>query len=77
MRERNITGRKIREIRLSSRPRVTQAELAARLQVMGVPIDRVMLSKIEGGSRPVLDYEIQALARALKVSVTELFENKE
>ena len=32
------------------------------------------LAKIESGQRPVLDYELAAIARALKVPIQELFE---
>jgi len=51
-------------------------ELAARLQVSGVKIDRPAISKLENGSRPVSDIEVAAIAKALKVSVSWLFEEK-
>ncbi|WP_257788868.1 helix-turn-helix domain-containing protein [Clostridium argentinense] len=36
-------------------------------------MDRPMISKIENNSREVLDYEVKALAKALKVSINDLF----
>ena len=36
---------------------------------LGVTIDRAGVSKIESGTRSVLDYEVKALAKALGVSV--------
>ncbi len=47
---------------------LTQDQLSARLARIGVPIDRAGLSKIENASRRVFDYEVKALARALKVT---------
>jgi len=47
-------------------------DLAARLQVLGLKIDQSAISKIEQGRRPVLDLEVIALARALRVSASWL-----
>jgi transcriptional regulator with XRE-family HTH domain len=44
---------------------------------MGIGIDRSMVSKIENGIRPVYDFEVAALAKALKVSVAWLYGEKE
>lgn len=63
----NISGERIREARL--RKRLTQAELAARLQVEGVIMERDSLSRVEIGTRFVPDYEIPVFARVLGVSV--------
>lgn len=62
----NISGERIREARL--RRRLTQAELAARLQVEGVIMERDSLSRVEIGTRFVPDYEIPVFARVLGVS---------
>jgi len=50
--------------------------LAARLQIQGIRIERSGLSKIETGRRPVTDIEAVAFAKALKVSVAWLLEEK-
>lgn len=63
----NISGERIREARL--RRRLTQTELAARLQVEGVIMERDSLSRVEIGTRFVPDYEIPVFARVLGVSV--------
>ena len=68
----NITGRRIREIRKSKHPRITQADLAASLQLKGFKIDRAGVAKIESGYRQVSDIELAALADALKVSAAYL-----
>ncbi len=67
--ERNIVGPRVREARRKAKPPLTQGELAARLQVMGLKIEQAAISKIERGQRPVMDSEAVALAQALEVSV--------
>jgi len=74
MQKKNIVGSRVREARKAARPPITQTDLVARLQVLGMTIDQSALSKIEGGQRPVADIEVAALAKALKVSVSWLFE---
>lgn len=68
MPQRNLVGPRVREARQQQRPRLTQQELAARLQVAGFPLDRVAVAKIEIGLREVTDIELVALAAALQVS---------
>ena len=70
--KRNIVGARVRQARKAARPPVTQIDLVARLQVLGMQIDQSGLSKIESGRRPVTDFEVIALARALNVSVAWL-----
>lgn len=53
---------------------LTQAELAAKLQTMGVSIDQQMISKIENNTRIVTDYELVCFALALNVEINELVE---
>ena len=68
MEKRNIVGLRVKQARTSGKPFVTQVDLVARLQVLGMKIDQSGVSKIESGRRPVLDYEVVALADALKVN---------
>ena len=69
----NIVGPRVKQARKSTKPQITQLELVARLQSLGLSIDQSGLSKIENGQRPVNDIEVTALAKALKVSVAWLF----
>lgn len=71
--KRNISGERIREARL--RQRISQTELAARLQTEGIIIEQDVISKIEHGTRLVQDFELKAIGRALKVSADWLVEN--
>jgi len=66
-------GPRIREARNRSGLRVTQGDLAARLQALGVNLDRTAISKIESGRRTITDVEIAAISEALKVSIASLF----
>ena len=63
----NISGERIREARLKLH--LTQTDLAARLQIEGVIMERDSLSRVEIGTRFVPDYEIPVFARVLGVSV--------
>ena len=52
---------------------ISQEKLAARLQVLGIRIDRSAIAKIETGRRPVSDIEIAAIAETLGVQLSWLF----
>lgn len=64
--KKNISGDRIHEARC--RLRLSQADLAARLQVNGVIIERDSISRIEIGTRFVADYELKVLSKILNVS---------
>ena len=68
--KKNICGDRVREARV--RQRITQSDLAARLQVKGVIIERDSISRIEIGTRFVADYELKLLSQILNVSVAWL-----
>lgn len=61
-------GSRVRQARRAAKLGITQRDLVARLQVLGMMIDQSGLSKIENGQRPVSDIEVVTLAKALKVS---------
>jgi len=68
----NITGQRIAEGRKKQRPGLTQFDLSNMLSTKGIRLDRAAVAKIERGLRGVLDYEILAIAEALKVSTEQL-----
>lgn len=70
----NLCGDRIRLARLKGR--ITQSELAARLQVEGVMLERDSISRIEIGTRFVTDYELKVIAKILKVTVEWLLEEE-
>jgi len=71
---RNIVGSRVCLARKKATPAITQADLIARLQILGIVTDQSTLSKIEHQQRPVMDIMVVALAKALKVSVAWLLE---
>ena len=66
--QRNIISTRVCEARKLAKPPLTQNDLVIRLQVLGFNIDQSAISKIEHGVRPISDFEVVALAKALKVS---------
>jgi len=72
--EKNIVGSRVSKARKEQK--ITQMELAARLQISGIKIDRPAISKLESGRRPVSDIEVAAIAKALKVPISWLFEGQ-
>lgn len=63
----NLCGDRVKEAR--ARRKITQADLAARLQIEGVTMERDSVSRIEIGTRFVTDYELVVLSRVLGVSM--------
>ncbi len=70
--KKNISGDRIREAR--QKMRLSQTDLAARMQVEGVLIERDSISRIEIGARFVPDYELPVFAKVLNVSVDWLLD---
>lgn len=77
MRKRNIVGSRVRQARKIAKPPITQKDLVARLQLLDLSVDQSGISKIEKGQRPVMDFEVAALAKALKVSLSWLYGENE
>jgi transcriptional regulator with XRE-family HTH domain len=69
----NLIGPRLRAARMRGSVAVSQQELAARLTILGVPMDRTTISKIEAGDRLVTDYELYAFSRALCLPVEWFF----
>nr|WP_236871190.1 helix-turn-helix transcriptional regulator [Brevibacillus laterosporus] len=74
MQSRNITGKQIRKFRKGLN--LTQDELSAKLMVLGINIDRPMVSKIENQTREITDIELKCIAHVLGVTVNCLFDEK-
>ena len=66
----NICGKRIKEAR--KQLGLSQEELAARLQVNVVNIERDSVSRIEIGTRFVADYELLILCKILNVTPSYL-----
>ena len=77
MARRNVIGERVQLARERAKPRITQADLAARLQIEGLRLERVTISKIETGYREVTDVEAIAIAKALGVTISWLLGDSE
>ncbi len=68
--KKNVCGDRVHEARCKHR--MTQSDLAARLQINGIIMERDSISRIEIGTRFVADYELRELAKILNVTVNWL-----
>ncbi|MBE5872677.1 MAG: helix-turn-helix transcriptional regulator [Lachnospiraceae bacterium] len=66
----NIAGINIRKYRLSRK--LTQEELATKMQLQNAEVTQKMISRVENQQRIVTDYELFIFAKALEVEVTDL-----
>lgn len=68
----NICGDRIHQARTAKR--LSQDDLAAKVQLHGVMLGREAISKIETGDRFVADYELMIFSRVLGVSLEWLLQ---
>lgn len=61
----NIVGPKIKQLR--RRRRVSQRALAHGVQLLGLDIDKNVITRIETGQRYVADFEVQIIAKFFEV----------
>ncbi len=66
----NFCGKKISKYRKELG--ISQRELADRLQLVGLDVDKNAIQRIEAGKRFVTDIELIALSKVLKRSFNEL-----
>ena len=72
---RNISGNKLKELRKKSK--MSQQDLAKKLQLEGIDLTSKEISKIETNKRLVQDFELFAFAKIFKVTSDEFnTENK-
>ncbi len=68
----NICGKNIAKFRTDMR--ISQRELADRMQLVGIDIDKNAVQRIECGKRFVTDIEIVGFARVFSVDYKDLLE---
>lgn len=72
----NIIGKRLKHLRLTHNPPLTQKQVAEKLQLAGYEFDSLTILRIEKGDRFVPDYEVVALAQLFHVSYEYLLEGK-
>lgn len=70
----NITGISIRKLRLMQQPFMSQRELASRMQVEGIDLDKNAIQRIESGDRFITDIELIAFSKVFNVDINTLYE---
>ncbi|HEY9062990.1 MAG TPA: XRE family transcriptional regulator [Pseudobacteroides sp.] len=69
---RNLIGDRVKQARNNCKPKITQIDLLARLEIRGIVLNETAISKIEAKTRPVTDIELVAIAESLEVAVNWL-----
>jgi len=67
--EGNICGARIRLGRAMQKPPMKQEDLAREINLMGMEITPLIISRIEKGQRHVCDAELKIIAKALGVTM--------
>ena len=65
----NISGKKLKELRKDAK--MSQQDLAEKLQLEGIDLTSKEISKIENNNRLVQDFELFAFAKIFNVSADE------
>ncbi|MBQ7101910.1 MAG: helix-turn-helix transcriptional regulator [Clostridia bacterium] len=66
----NVCGKNIARLRLEIK--ISQRELADRMQLVGIDVDKNAIQRIECGKRFVTDIEIIAFSKIFNVSFDDL-----
>lgn len=66
----NLISKKLKTIRKAHK--MSQEELAAKMQLLNISIDQQMISKIERNIRFVKDFELVCFCQIFKISEREL-----
>lgn len=70
----NVSGTKLKELRKTFK--LSQQDLAEKLQLVGIDLTSKEISKIETNKRLVQDFELFAFAKIFNVSADEFDLNK-
>lgn len=66
----NLCGKNVAALRKGKK--LSQRELADRLQILGLEVDKNAVQRIEAGKRFVTDIELDVLARFFHITVDQL-----
>ena len=75
--EGNICGKRVRLARAMHNPPLRQEDLAREINLMGMEITPLIISRIEKNQRHVCDAELKMLAKALGVTMEWLCSDEE
>ncbi len=69
----NFCGENVAKFRGEIQPKCSQRQLADKLQLIGLDVDKNAIQRMEAGKRFITDIEIVALCEAFHISPNELF----
>ena len=69
----NYCGKKISELRINMQPKCSQRQLADKLQLIGLDIDKNAIQRIECGKRFITDIEILAFCKIFEIEPNDIF----
>lgn len=67
----NLCGKNIAKLRVALN--ISQRELADRMQLVGIDLDKNAIQRIECGKRFITDIEVIAFARVFSVTLDQLY----
>jgi len=70
----NLIGERLKELRNDAG--MSQRDLARHLQLIGIDMDKNVITRIETNKRYVTDFELQALKEIFKVSYDYLIDGE-
>lgn len=73
--EKNLVGARLKKLR--KRDSLSQRDLAYRFQLIGVDMDKNVITRIETNKRYVTDLELRAIAAIFNVSYKYLIDGEE
>ncbi len=71
----NLIGERLKSLRTAKK--LSQRDLARELQLIGMDMDKNVITRIETNKRYVTDFELQALKEIFHVSYDYLIDGKE
>ena len=71
----NLIGERLKNLRATKK--LSQRDLARELQLIGIDMDKNVITRIETNQRYVTDFELQALKEIFNVSYNYLIDGKE
>ena len=69
----NVCGKRIAELRLALNPKCSQRQLAEKLQLFGLDLDKNAIQRIECGKRFITDIEIVAFCKVFEIEPNDIF----
>lgn len=74
--QKNLIGNRLKMLRNKAVPKISQRDMAGKLQLLGIDMDKNAITRIETNKRYVSDIELQAFAKIFDVTYDYLIDGK-